>query len=397
MTPDSPRRRVLLEIETSIAPGRDMLRGIAKFVREARSWDTHHDAGNWSLRGVEPGPSYIEPLPKNSRLDGIITRIYDPASERAALRSIEAGRAVVDVLGEGVGSGVPLVHCDDSAIAKMALDHLRERGFRKFAFCGIGGTSWSARRRDAFREEVGKLGEDLSEIEVSKAPVRTGEGDAPRVKRWLATLPRPVALFVSCDHIAPLVFEGCRRLGIAVPEQAAIVGVNNDTVACNLCSPTLSSVDASHFDIGYRAARLLDSMMRGEDPPEAPIYIPPRGLVVRGSSGASVIEDPLIARAVRYIARNAGSPIGVADVVGVVPISRRELQRRFRDATGSTIHSAILDARMNLAKRLLGAHNYTIDAIAEMSGFGSRQHFAKTFKAHTGTSPSEYGKDLAVV
>ncbi|MGI9244208.1 MAG: hypothetical protein ACR2RV_25645 [Verrucomicrobiales bacterium] len=128
------RRRVLLEIETALAPGRDMIRGIAKFVREVHRWDVHHDAGHWSLHGEASGPSRIEQLPAEREIDGVITRIYDEASERAALESIGKGIPVIDILGDCEGSSVPLVHCDDAAIAEMALGHLREQGFRRFAF-----------------------------------------------------------------------------------------------------------------------------------------------------------------------------------------------------------------------------------------------------------------------
>ncbi len=125
---------MLLEIETALAPGRDMLRGIAKFVREIHRWEIHSDAGHWSLNGAVAGPSHIEQLPPGRVIDGTITRIYDEASERAALQSIEKGIPVIDILGDYEVSSVPLVHCDDSAIARLALDHLRQQGFRRFAF-----------------------------------------------------------------------------------------------------------------------------------------------------------------------------------------------------------------------------------------------------------------------
>ncbi|MGI9244207.1 MAG: substrate-binding domain-containing protein [Verrucomicrobiales bacterium] len=252
------------------------------------------------------------------------------------------------------------------------------------------------RRGQTFQQQVAALGQELPMLALPKFSGRSGESDVLRVEAWLERLPKPVAIFVSCDHIAPLVLEGCARLGFTVPEQVAVVGVNDDRVVCNVCAPTLSSIDASHFEIGYRAARLLEELMNGGEPPGAPIFIPPSRLVVRGSSGEAVIDDPLIARAARFISRNAGSPIGVDDVVASVPLSRRELQRRFRQVTGRTIHSSLLDARMEIAKRLLVAGEYTVEAVAEMSGFGSRQHFTKTFSSQTGTTPAKYRRDFGV-
>ncbi len=386
-------RRVLIEVETSLAPGRDMVRGIAKFVREIRRWDLHHNAGRWALHDGASGPSRIGPLPAETDVDGIITRIYDEASELKALALMERGIPVVDVLGEETGARVPLVHTDDAAIAAMAVRHLREQGFRDFAFCGIASTRWSANRREAFQGAVAEPGQPLPAIELDQAGDTGAEVDIARVEAWLAGLPKPTGIFVSCDHIAPVLLKACAHLGITVPEQVSVVGVNNDTVACNVCSPTLSSIDANHFLIGYRAARRLEGMMDGEPPPGEPLLVPPRGLVVRGSSGEPMIEDALIARAVRFIDRNAASLGGVDDVAALLPVSRRELQRRFRHVTGRTVHSAIIDARLNIAKELLASTDYTVDAIAEMSGFGSRQHFAKTFRTHVGSTPAKFRDD----
>ena len=389
------RRRILLEIETAIAPGRDMLRGIAKFIGEIHRWDVHHNAGNWALHGSISGPSHIEPLAPGREIDGVITRIYDEATRKRAHELISQGIPVVDILGDHDDRSLPLVHTDDAAIARVALRHLIGQGFGHFAFCGIEDTRWSVLRGENFRKEAAKMGASVAMFTVSKIHQSGGVGDAQRIEDWIKTLQLPVGVFVSCDHIAPLLLEASARLGVTIPEHLAVVGVNNDTVACNVCSPTLSSIDASHFEVGYRAARLLNEILEGGKDLENPILVPPSRLVVRGSSGELAISDPLIARAARFINRNAAAPIGVDDVVASVPLSRRELQRRFRQVTGRTIHSSILDARMRIAKRLLGNPEYTVDAVAELSGFGSRQHFAKTFKVQTGVTPAKFRKEIA--
>lgn len=389
---ESNRRRILLEIETAIAPGRDMLRGISKFVREIHRWDVHHNAGNWALHGSISGPSHIEPLAAKRPINGVITRIYDEAGRLRAHQLIERGIPVVDILGDHHDRSLPLVHTDDKAIALTALKHLREQGFKNFAFCGIDDTRWSILRGSHFCEAASSGHSTISSFTVSKHPSDEGN-DAERAEIWLRNLPLPIGIFVSCDHIAPIILEAARRMGVTIPEHLAVVGVNNDTVTCGLCTPTLSSIDASHFEVGYRAARLLNDLLEGGARPPGQILIPPTRLVVRGSSGEPAISDPLIARAARFINRNAGSPIGVDDVVETVPLSRRELQRRFRQITGRTIHASILEARLNIAKRLLGNPEYTIDTVAELSGFGSRQHFAKTFKTQTGTTPASFRKN----
>ena len=390
------RRRILLEIETAIAPGRDMLRGIAKFSGEIHRWDIHHNAGNWSLHGSISGPSHIEPISPHHHIDGVITRIYDEAGRKRAHELIAQGIPVVDILGDHGDRSLPLVHTDDNAIAKVALRHLIEQGFGRFAFCGIGDTRWSDQRGQSFTHEAEKLGIRVPSFTVCKSHQEHDQSNTGHIEEWLKSLTLPLGIFVSCDHIAPLLLNACARLGIIIPEALAVVGVNNDTVACNVCSPTLSSIDAAHFEVGYRAARLLNDLLEDTSPESKTILVPPSRLVVRGSSGELAISDPLIARASRFINRNASSPIGVDDVVASVPLSRRELQRRFRSITGRTIHASILDARMSIAKRLLGNPEYTVDAVAELSGFGSRQHFTKTFKAQTGITPAKYRRELVV-
>ena len=390
------RRRVLLEIETAIAPGRDMLRGISKFVGEIHRWDVHHNAGHWSLHGGISGPSHIEPLAGDRRIDGVITRIYDELTRKRAHDLISQGIPVVDILGDHDDRSLPLVHTDDAAIAESALKHLSGQGFKRFAFCGIENTRWSVLRGQHFCAEAAKLSDETTVFTVSKMQQSHGESDAKRVEDWLRTLSLPVGIFVSCDHIAPLVVEAATRVGITIPENMALIGVNNDTVACSVCNPTLSSIDASHFEIGYRAAQLLNKLLEGGDPPTESILIAPSRLIVRDSSGKLAINDPLMAKAARFISRNAGSPIGVDEVAASVPLSRRELQRRFRRVTGGTIHAAITDARIQIAKRLLENPEYTIDRVAELSGFGSRQHFAKTFKNQAGLTPANYRKERSL-
>jgi transcriptional regulator GlxA family with amidase domain len=136
-------------------------------------------------------------------------------------------------------------------------------------------------------------------------------------------------------------------------------------------------------------------MMNGGAPPDEPTYIRPRGLIVRGSSSETAVGDPLIARAARYITRNASTSITVDDVAATVPLSLRELQRRFRKHTGKTIHAAIVAARVKIARGLLHDADYKVDVVAEMSGFKTRQHFARVFKASAGISPIEYRRKFS--
>ena len=304
------------------------------------------------------------------------------------------GLPVVDVLGVLPEAGFPIVHVDDTAIAAAAADHLYERGFRKFAFFGIRKENWSERRRDALSENLRNRGCCLEVYEAAREELRSiaWENLEDTFAQWIADLPKPIGVVVCSDQRGPDFLEACRRAGVAVPDDVAVVGVDNDEPLCEVSQPPLSSVWPDHQAVGQRAAELLDALMRGESAPAAPVLIPPRSVVVRRSTDVLAIADPNVAKAMRVIRERGTEDISVDEIVRESGVSRSVLQRRFRAVLGTTIHAEILNCRLQRACHLLVETDLCLMEIGEVAGFKHQEYMGAVFKSRLKVTPGQYRK-----
>lgn len=375
--------RVALIIDTSLASGRDVLRGIGDYVRQHGPWSIVHEP-----RGLEdPAPKWLQRLNCN----GIIARVQN---KQIACAVTQSGLPVVDVLGLVPEAGLPLVHVDDKAVARLAAEHLFERGFRHFAYFGIKNVPWSQKRHDAFQAAIKDAGYKCDAFCFSAATdwSRNWEKKESRLARWLLKLPKPVGIMACNDPRGRFLLEVCRRMEIRVPETAAVVGVDNDEPFCMIADPPLSSVVPNHGSVGFEAAALLAKMMSGEVPPKEPIFIMPQGIVTRASSDVSAIEDPEVASLVRYVRDNACKGIDMHDVVRFSGLSRSTLSRKTHKVLGRSLYDEIMRVRLNLVCELLSETNLSIEDITNKSGFNHRQYLGKVFKAKFGETLVEYRK-----
>ena len=375
------RPRVALIVETSLASGRDILCGIARYLRAHGPWSIYHEP-----RSLEES---VPPWLLDWRGDGIIARIQNRPIAEAV---IAAGLPVVDVLGLVPGLPIPLVHVDDQAIARLGAEHLVERGFRHFGYCAVEGANWSDARQAGFEAIVREAGFDCS---VCRLPPDTRglanwEAQQDLLTDWVRSLPRPVGVMVCNDPRGQLVLEAARRAGAAVPEQVAVIGVDNDEPLCEISSPPLSSIRPDHERVGYEGAALLDQMLRGEPAPQEPVYVPPAGLITRLSTDVLAIDDPNVATAVRFIREHACDGIGIDDVVAHIPLSRSTLQRRFRKVLGRSVHEEILRIRLRRVHELLVDSDLSLESVADKAGFAHRQYLGEIFKARTGYTLAQY-------
>jgi LacI family transcriptional regulator len=381
------RPHVALLVETSLASGRDILRGIARYVREHEPWALYHEPR--SLGATLP--SWL----RQWRGDGIIVRAQN---DRIA-RAVQATRIpAVDVLGVAPASRLPLVHVEDRAVAALGAEHLLERGFHHFGFVGIKGENWSERRRDGFRESLrgASLPVNVYEIPRSAMARVPWEKQEDALAAWVADLPRPAGVMVASDQLGPPLLEACRRARIEVPYELAIVGVDNDETLCEVCNPPLSSVNAGHQLLGYQAAALLDRLLQGAPAPAAPLLVPPQGVVMRKSTDVLATADRQVAAALRFIREFACQGLTAADVVGRVPVSRSVLQRRFRKELGRSIQEEIIHARLRRARQLLAETELPLVEVAERSGFKHQEYLGAIFKAKTGTTPAQYRRQAGL-
>ncbi len=295
-------------------------------------------------------------------------------------------------MGEVRGLRLVLVHPDDEAISKLAAQHLLEHGFRSFAFCGIKGYQWSVRRRDGFVAALAAEGYPCAVHEFDIQGPQSHDWDAAEnlLADWLKQLPLPTGVMASNDLHGQFVIEACRRAGIAVPDEMAVVAVDNDEPLCEVCDPPLSSVAPDDQGVGYEAATLLNHVMQGKKWDGKDIWCTPLGVKTRLSSDSLAMQDRIVAEAIRYIRENACKGLGVDDVVAHVHISRSLLQRRFKEALGRTLHDEFFQVRLNHARFLLEESDMPIAWVAEKSAFNHQAYLGKVFKKELGMTPLEY-------
>ena len=376
-------KRVALLIETSRAYGRGLIRGAAQY---------NHEHGRWSVyfqpHGLDdPPPQWL----RKWRGDGILARIGDRACADLVLKlgvPVVALRAMLRDL------GLPLIEVDNRAVAQMAVEHLRQRGFRHFGFCGLPRGLWRCMddRCDHFRCLVEQAGEHCHVFPARRPRSRRNgwEDEQNDLARWLRSLPKPVGLMACNDDRGLQLLDACRRANIRVPDEAAVVSVDNDEYLCSLAIPALTSIDVNPQRIGYEAAALLDRMMAGRAAPRQALAIGPLGVVTRASTDVLATDDQQVVAAVGFIRAHACQQICVADVLQHVRLSRGALEPRFKAVLGHTIHAEMQRVQIAEVKNLLSASDLPLKQIARRCGFNYTQYMARAFRQATGLTLSEY-------
>jgi len=377
----SPRvKQVALAFPIGVPYTERITRGVVEYAREHGPW---HFA--FSPEAVT--------VPVES-LAGHVDGILAFASSRAEARRVaRLGLPAVNLSGALPAAGLPVVTVENRAVGRMAAEHLMERGFRRFAYYGVGDVSYGRERGAGFVEAVRAAGH-ACEVCFARSGLDRGRPslvDRGQLRAWLRRLRPPVGLMAVHDYRARVVLEACATLGLRVPDEVAVIGVDDDVTLCELATPSLSSVALPGLEIGRRAAELLDRLMRGERPPAQSILVPPRDLVARRSTDVLAFEDPAVAELVRLIHERLGEPLNVAQVAGEAGVSRRLVERRFRAALGITPHDYISRARVDRAKRLLvAAPQPSLKDVAARCGFTDARRMTQAFRRVEGMTPAEF-------
>lgn len=377
---------VALLIETSKSFGREILLGIGRYSRIQ---------GPWSIFVDEFGPgSKLPGWLKTWKGDGIIMR----ARNRKMAKSVaELGVPIVDTLQPWPTLEIGGVFTDDEMIGRLAADHLLERRLRDFAFVGVEGAQWSRSRRDGFVSTIKRAGFDVFIYSpVSRRRFRESwEGGQQDLADWLEGLPKPVGLMTAHDMRALCVFDACRRQDISIPEEIAIIGVDDDEVISAMADTPLSSVGHNGERIGFEAASWLDRVMRGEGAANTIHLVPPRLPTIRRSTDIVAVSDPALAKSLKYIRDRKGNTT-VQQVANYTGLSRRSLERKFAENINSTPHEQIANERLNYAKLLLRDTNYSLESIAEQMELSSASYLSTFFKELTGITPGDYRQQTRV-
>jgi LacI family transcriptional regulator len=305
---------------------------------------------------------------------------------------------VVDISGNVPDTGFPLVQIDNQAIARLAASYLLEHGFRVLAFCGIRGQWWSRLRQKVFEQIVGRSGRVGQAYQLPRMGEKSwvSEDERRRLAKWIVGLPKPIGIMAANDWVGQKVLAACQRTGTMVPEEVAVLGVDNDEAICEISDPMLSSIDARHDRIGFHAAELLDQLMHGRTPPREPLAVGLPAIVVRRSTDVQSIADRDVAEAVRYIREHAFGEICVDRVAAHVPLSYTTLKRRFRRVLSRSVHDAIPRVRIEQGRQLLSETEMTLSQIAQATGFCHQACFGAVFKSQAGTTPSQFREENAI-
>ena len=380
------RPHVALMIETASVYARRILSGISHYLDSHRPWSI------FLLDYSELGAS----LPRwltSWHGDGIICRSLAPRSAEH-LRRLNI--PVVNLNDFGSDLWLPLIRSDDRAIGRLAAEHLRQRCFRHFAFCGFTDTHWSRQRRDGFLAALGGTETFCGEHESPWVGRRSHswEREQDEIGRWLLSLPKPLGVLAGNDGRGRQVVDACQRVNLVVPEEVAVIGVDGDELLCELCNPPLSSVVPDSERIGYEAAALLDRLMAGGRSPRRQWLIPPLGVVTRQSTDVLAIDDPDLTAAVRYIREHACQGTTMRELLEQVPLSRTILERKFRKHLGHSPQDEIRAVQLQRIKQLLAETHLPLNRIAALAGYKHPEYMSIAFKRATGQTPGRYRRQV---
>jgi LacI family transcriptional regulator len=339
---------------------------------------------------VEPDADEV-PVLAAGRPAGIIAHIY---TKRLAHALLALRKPLVNVSGVLPELPIPRVGVDDCRCGELAAAHLLERGFKCFGFAGHLNHAYSTRRESGFRRAVEAAGCQLQCYYERKRRQFDPMGQLwaldKDIHHWMRSLSKPVGLFAPNDIWGVQLTEVCRQTELRVPEDVAIVTVDNDDLLCDLARPSLSSVAVPCQRIGYEAAALLDRMLRGGRPSHAPILLRPSGVITRRSSDVLAMADEDLVTAVSFIREHAHQPLRVRDVLKKVFVSRRSLERKFRAILKRSVLAEIRRAHVELAKKLLLETDLPMQAIAARSGLSEAKQLSVIFRQLTGTTPTAH-------
>lgn len=373
-------KRVAILVETTRTYTRDMLSGVSRYLQTNGPWSTFLE-----LRAFE---SSLPPWLGNWDGDGILTRTHSPGMA-AAIAAV--GVPTIELRSTNYNQGIPFFGMDNALIGESVAEHFLNRGYPRFAAYTLDTESFFRERVRNFVSRVEKAGAPCAKLPAqSEASPSDWEEHQAELMRWLESLEKPVGIFATNDQLAVRLLDACRRAGIAVPEEVAVVGCENEETLCEFASPALTSVKFDGGTVGYLAAEALDRLMRGEKVSHQPVLIPPKGIEVRASSDEFVIEDPVVLRAVKLIRERALTGITVGDICRVLAVSRSTLERRMKASLQRGTKDEILRVRFREVNRRLRNSDLTIETIAELTGFTHAHYLQTSYRERFGMTPGEY-------
>lgn len=377
--------KILLLTDFSSGYSRNLLKGIVRYSKEV---------GNWSFQRMPLyyrmlyGENGVVEWAKKWQADAIIAQLTDVNIELLNDLNIpiivqnyrDRNKAVSNLTGDYFNTGV------------MAAKFFLNRGYRNFAFYGFKGAIWSRERADGYSHEIEKQGYKLAILENDNKDREEWSYNHTVLGNWLQSLPKPVALFACDDHFALQISETCNVYNINVPDDIAILGVDNDDLLCNISDPPLSSIVLDVENGGYNAGKLLHQLITKEITEPFNIVVNPLIIERRKSTEKYAVSDKNIRIILNYIEKNYANHLSVEELVKQVPLSRRVLEKKFKEETGESLYQYIQNYRIDQFTRLLITTDYSLFEAALQSGFENYKNVSRVFRKYKSLSPAEYRK-----
>ena len=374
------RVAIALEVEWGFKRHLETYAGCQRYADEA-GWECSITPSMASILKINGGtPSF----------DGILARATVPLAAAAKRMNVP----LVNLWMNTPVRSLPSVFPDCESSGKIAAEHLLSRGFKRFGYLGFLRDKYAVLQLAGFRDRLKQEGLDCSPFRFSrKDATTTTQGWKTLIEgmeKWVASLRPPTGIFVVNDLYCRYLIDVCRAQDLTIPQDLGIVGCSNEATICSSPAPTLTSIDMNFEQVGYRAAALLDRMMKGSKPPKFPELVPLNTLIPRQSTDSYAAENPTVSRALRFMSENAHHPIKVTDVADKIGVNRRSLERQFNKSLKKSIAAEITRLRLARAKRRLVESTAPLKTVARDCGFRNADHLHKVFTRVEGTTPSQY-------
>jgi len=375
--------RILLLIDYSSEFSRKLLKGLVRYSKENGSWIFYRLPEYYKTLYGKEG---IVQWAKEWKADAVIaqwdhegTNLLQALGVPVILQNYKKrSEYFSNLTGDYYGTG------------KMAAQFFAKRRFRSFAFYGNNKLIWSRERAEGFRDEIERIGGNYYYMEtVNLRNEPWGEGHI-ELEDWLKSLPKPVALLACDDNFAMQVSETCKLNDIRIPEEISLLGVDNDELICNLSDPPISSIVLDVEKGGYEAGRLIHQLIEGYRTKPFNIIINPVRFELRQSTEKYDISNPYILEVVKYIENNFTEELTIDSLTKIVPLSRRNLEVKFKKEMGTSIYQFILSCRVEYFAMLLVSTNRLLFELALESGFNDCKNISRIFKRFKGYSPAEF-------
>lgn len=370
--------RVAVFIETSRAFGRNFIRGITKYSKINGPWIFYTEPRDLNVPNKLIG---------NIKVDGIITR-NSPQADKL----VKKGIPIISVLHyTTTKKNIPIVKTDGNKISQTALEHFVGLGYMNFGYCGFDEFEWSRERYKYFESAANSAGYEVCSYSgISTNEYSDWKKDQKKLAEWLKNLPKPIGIMACNDDRGRQVLEACKLANLKVPEDVAVLGVDNDELVCEMSDPPLSSIALNTETVGFETAEILDKLMHKKKVQTSEILVRPTHVVARKSTDIIAVNDQEVIKALKYIYANISSKLSVNDIVKVTVLGRRSLECRFKKYLGRTIMEEVRRKRAELITKYLVETELSISEICRSIDYSDISHISRYFKKIKGVGLKDF-------